>query len=81
MASSITNPTAAARPPKVIRLKLCPVSLSTINVISSVTGMTNAATNEEPQSRKKITRIPEDRMMPIRTASRTLAMESLTIVD
>ncbi len=81
MASSMTKPTAAASPPRVIRLKLWPVKRSTMKVMSSVTGMTSPATNDVPQSRKNSTSTTEDNRMPRRTASRTLEIESWTIMD
>src|SRR5882762_2110754 len=62
IASSITKPTAAARPPRVMRLKLWPVIFSTMKVMSKVAGMTNPATSELPQSRKKSTRMIEKRL-------------------
>ena len=46
MASSITRPTAAASPPSVIRLKLSPITFSTMNVTSTVAGITSPATSE-----------------------------------
>ena len=81
MASSMTRPTAAARPPSVIRLKDCPVNFRTMNVMRSVTGITIPATKEVPQSRKKRTRIMDESRIPSNTASRTLEMESWTMVD
>ncbi len=81
MASSMTRPTAAASPPRVIRLKLWPVNLRTMKVMSSVAGMTKPATSELPQSRKKSTRMIEESTNPSSTASRTLEMESWTMVD
>ena len=66
------QPTAAASPPRVIRLKLCPVIFSTIKVIDRVTGITSPATSEVPQSRKNKTKTTDDRTNPSSTASRTL---------
>ena len=39
IASSMTSPTAAARPPSVIRLKVCPSIFSAMNVTRTVTGI------------------------------------------
>ena len=81
MASSITRPTAAASPPSVIRLKLWPIIFRAINVTVTVTGITNPATIEVPQSRRKTTRMMDARMRPIKIASRTLLMDWFTIKD
>jgi hypothetical protein len=81
IASSITSPTAAAKPPRVIKLKLWPVIFSTMKVTKSVAGITNPATSEVPQSRKNKTRMAEDNSKPSSTASRTLEIESRTMVD
>ena len=81
MASSMTNPTAAARPPKVMRLKDWPVSFRTIKVMSNVAGITRPATSDVPQSRRNRTRMMEESNNPSKTASRTLAMDSRTMVD
>ena len=81
MASSMTNPTAAARPPSVIRLKLWPITLSTMKVISTVTGITSAAMADVPQSRRNSTMMTDASTSPIRIASRTLLMDSVTICD
>ena len=48
---------------------------------STVAGMTSTATIEAPQSRRKSTMMSEASMMPIRMASRTLLMDSVTISD
>jgi hypothetical protein len=81
MASSMTRPTAAARPPSVIRLKLSPRARSTIKVIASVAGITRPATSEVPQSRRNRTMISDASTTPISTASRTLLIESFTRSD
>ena len=81
MAVSITKPTAAARPPSVIRLKLSPINLSAIKVSAMVAGIISPATMEVPQSRRKITRIIAARMSPMRMASRTLAIDCFTMSD
>ena len=64
MASSITSPTAAASPPSVIRLKLCPSTRSTMNVTAMVAGITSPATSEVPQSRRNRTMISEASTKP-----------------
>ncbi len=81
MASSITNPTAAASPPSVIRLKLAPMARKAMNVIAIVAGITSPATSELPQSRRNSTRMMAARTSPIRMASRTLLMDSRTSSD
>ena len=53
IASSMTRPMAAARPPRVIRLKLSPMIHSMSTVTATVTGITRPATIEERQSRRK----------------------------
>ena len=52
-----------------------------MKVTSTVTGITSTATIDAPQSRKKSTMMSEARTMPIRIASRTLLMDSVTISD
>ena len=81
MASSITSPTAAARPPSVIRLKLSFSTRSAMNVTAMVAGITRPATSDVPQSRRNSTMISDASTRPIRMASRTLLIESLTISD
>ena len=81
MASSITSPTAAARPPSVIRLNVWSSMRRMMNVTPMVAGITRPATREVPQSRRNSTMIKDARISPIRMASRTLSMESLTISD
>ena len=56
-------------------------ALSAMNVTSTVTGMTSAATAEAPQSRRNSTMMIEARTRPIRMASRTLLIDSVTISD
>ena len=81
MASSMTRPMAAARPPSVIRLKLCPIAQSTRIVTATVTGMTRPAISDEVQSRRKRNRMMQARMSPMKMASRTLEMLSRTSCD
>ncbi len=81
MASSMTSPTAAASPPRVIRLKLSPMTRRAMKVSATVAGITSPATRDVPQSRRNSTRISDARTSPTRMASRTLLMESLTISD
>ena len=52
-----------------------------MNVTAIVAGITSPATSDVPQSRKNRTRMMEASTSPIRIASRTLLMESLTISD
>jgi len=81
MASSITNPTAAANPPSVIRLKLCPNIFRAMKVTQMVMGMTIPATNELPQSRRNKISTIDASTSPSKMASRTLLIESRTIPD
>ncbi len=81
IASSMTRPTAAARPPSVIRLKLSPSSRRTMNVTASVAGITSPATSEVPQSRRNSTMMSDASTSPRITASRTLLIESPTMSD
>ena len=81
IASSMTRPTAAARPPSVIRLKLSPSRRRAMNVIASVAGITRPATSDVPQSRRNSTMMSDASTKPMITASRTLAMESFTRSD
>ena len=52
-----------------------------MKVIASVAGMTMPATSDVPQSRRNQTMISDASTMPMITASRTLAIESLTRSD
>ena len=81
MASSITSPTAAANPPRVMRLKLSPITFSTMNVTPMVAGITSPATRDVPQSRRNRTMMSDARIKPSRMASRTLLIESFTSSD
>ncbi len=72
MASSMTRPMAAARPPSVIRLKLWPMIQRKRTVTATVTGMTRPAISEERQSRRKRKRMMQASTRPMRMASRTL---------
>ena len=51
-----------------------------MNVISTVAGITSAATIDVPQSRRNSTIMIEARMSPIRIASRTLLIDSVTML-
>ena len=64
-----------------MRLKLWSSTFSAMNVMNTVAGITSTATIEVPQSRRNSTMISDARMMPIRIASRTLWMESVTSPD
>ena len=79
--SSITNPTAAARPPSVIRLKLWPSTFIAMNVMTIVTGTTNPVMTAVPQSRKKSQMMNPARNRPMMMASRTLPIDSVTMFD
>ena len=81
MASSMTRPMAAARPPRVIRLKDCPMAQRKRIVTATVTGITRPATSELDQSRRKRKRIMQASTSPMKMASRTLAMDSRTSSD
>jgi len=78
---SITRPTAAARPPSVIRLKLSPSTRRATKVTASVAGITSPATSDVPQSRRNSTMISDASTRPMSTAWRTLVIESLTMFD
>ena len=52
-----------------------------MKVIASVAGITMPATSDVPQSRRNHTMISDASTMPMITASRTLAIESLTRSD
>ena len=64
IASSITSPTAAARPPSVIRLKLSPSMRSAMKVTASVTGITSPVTSDVPQSRRNSTMMSDGQQQP-----------------
>ena len=81
MASSMTTPTAAARPPRVMRLKLMWKSFRNTIVMRIVAGITRAATRVVRQRFKKPTSTATERPRPIRMLSVTLAMESRTRSD
>ena len=52
-----------------------------MKVMAMVAGITSPATSDVPQSRRNSTMIREASTSPIRMASRTLLMESLTMSD
>ena len=52
-----------------------------MNVTASVAGMTRPATSDVPQSRRNSTMISDASTRPMRIASRTLVIESLTSSD
>ena len=79
--SSMTSPTAAARPPSVIRLKLWPSIFIAMNVTTIVTGTTSPVMTAVPQSRRNSQMIRPARNSPMMIASRTLAIDSLTMFD
>ena len=79
--SSITRPTAAARPPSVIRLKLWPSIFIAMNVMTIVTGTTSPVITAVPQSRRKSQMMRPARNRPMTIASRTLAIDSWTMLD
>ncbi len=79
--SSITSPTAAARPPSVIRLKLCPSTFIAMNVTTIVTGTTSPVMTAVPQSRRKSQMMKPERNRPMMMASRTLLIDSWTMSD
>ncbi len=67
--SSMTRPTAAASPPSVIRLKLCPRTFITMNVSTIVTGTTRPVMTAVPQSRRNSQMISPARNRPMMIAS------------
>ncbi len=79
--SSMTRPTAAARPPSVIRLKVWPRIFITMNVTTIVTGTTSPVITAVPQSRRNSQMISPARNNPMMMASRTLAIDSVTMPD
>ena len=79
--SSMTSPTAAARPPSVIRLKLWPRTFIAMKVTTIVTGTTRPVISAVPQSRRNSQMIRPARKRPMMIASRTLAIDSLTMFD
>jgi hypothetical protein len=76
--SSISRPTAAAMPPRVMMLKLNPITESIRTVMSSVTGTTMMATSVTRQLRRNSSMTRPARSKPIATASRTLPSDSVT---
>ena len=81
MASSITTPIDAARPPSVIRLKLMWNSFMNTTAASSAAGMTSAATTVVRHFFRKPTSTRTERPRPIRMLSRTLRIDSRTRID
>ncbi len=81
IASSMTRPTAAARPPSVIRLKLCPSIFITMNVTTIVTGTTRPVLTAAPHSRRNSQIMIAASTSPMTIASRTLLIESSTMPD
>ena len=79
--SSITRPTAAASPPSVIRLKLWPSIFIAMKVTTIVTGTTRPVITAVPQSRRKSQMMSPARNKPTMIASRTLAIDSVTMFD
>ncbi len=78
MTSSISSPTAAAMPPRVMMLKLILSRLSTSTVAARVAGTTITATRVTRQLRRNISNTSAARARPISTASRTLATDWVT---
>ncbi len=81
MASSITSPTAAASPPRRHEVEAFAQHFSAMKVTCNRDWNHQPATTDVPQSRRKTTRMMEARISPSRIASRTLLMESLTMID
>ncbi len=81
IASSMTSPPAAASPPSVIMLKLCPIIFSAMNVTQIVTGTTSPVITAVPRSRRKSQMISPVSNSPMMIASRTLPIDSFTILD
>ncbi len=79
--SSMTNPTAAASPPKVIMLKLSPRIFMAIKVTKIVAGTTRPVMTAVPQSRRNSQMMKPARKSPMMIASRTLAIDSFTMLD
>ena len=81
MASSITSPPAAARPPSVIILKLWPRIFMAMNVTKIATGITSPVISAVPKSRRNSQMMNPASKSPMMIASRTLAMDSRTMLD
>ena len=81
MASSITSPPAAASPPSVIMLKLWPRIFMAMNVTKMATGITRPVISAVPQSRRNSQMINPASNSPMMMASRTLPIESRTMLD
>ena len=78
--SSITSPTEAARPPKVMMLKLMPSSESTSTAAASEAGTISMASRVMRQLRRKNISTTAASTMPIRIASRTEVAAATTSV-
>jgi len=78
--SSITRPTAAARPPSVMMLNDMPSMNSSSTVVASVAGTTSIATSVTRKLRRKASSTRPANPSPIRIASRTLPVDSVTSV-
>ena len=79
--SSMTSPTAAASPPSVIRLNVWPRIFIAMKVTTIVTGTTSPVITAVPQSRRKSQMMRPARASPMMMASRTLAIDSVTMLD
>ncbi len=81
IASSITTPTEAAMPPRVMMLKLMLKSFMKTMATRVEIGITSAATTVVRQLFRKPTRTAMERTRPITMLSVTLEMESRTRMD
>ena len=77
-ASSMTRPMATARPPIDMTLIVWPTQRMTRNVVMIVSGSVTEATSVRRQSRRNTSRTITARIAPIRMASRTLIIASVT---
>ncbi len=78
--SSMTSPTAAASPPSVMMLNVMPKTNRSSTVIASVAGTTSIATSVTRTLRRNTSSTIPASTRPIRMASRTLPVESVTSV-
>ena len=78
----MTSPPAAARPPRVIMLKVCPMIFIAMKVTRMVTGTTSPVISAVPQVPQEQ---PDDHtrrgISPMMIASRTLPIDSRTMLD
>jgi hypothetical protein len=81
MASSMTTPMQAARPPRVMRLKLMFPSFMKTMATSAAMGITTAATTVLRQLRRNRVRMAMERPRPMRMLSTTPWIESRTRMD